>query len=306
MANTVRGALIGIVETIPGVSGGTVALVVGIYDDLIASAHHATTAARRLIAGPHRREGFAEEIRHVQWALVIPVLVGMAIAVFTVAGPMKMLVEQHPQHVRAAFFGMVLASVLVPLKLAGRPLKPRDGVIFAIALIATFVLLSLPSMRLQPNPVTIVATAALAVSALVLPGVSGSFLLLTFGLYESTLNAVHERDFGYLGLFLLGALLGLVFIVKALRWLLTHHHRSTMVALTGLMVGALRSLWPWQSEDSRLQGIGENWGSLLGIMLLGAAAVLGLLLVESRTRGRSVEQIPDDRVGQQAPRRAQP
>ncbi len=305
LGNAIRGALIGVVETIPGVSGGTVALVVGIYDDLIASAHHATSAVRRLVTGPDRKASFQEEFRKVQWALLIPVMVGMAIAVFTVAGPMEHLVTTYPEQVRAAFFGMVLASVAVPLKLAGLPLRVLDIFIIVGAAVATFCLLSLPLMRLEPTPLTIVCTAALAVSALVLPGISGSFLLLTFGLYESTMGAVKDRDFGYLGLFALGAVFGLIFIVKALRWLLTHHHRGTMVALAGMMIGALRSLWPWQSQEGQLLGIGDNWLILLVFLALGAALVLTLFVVEGMLAKPSVQQVPDQPVRQETPRRAQ-
>lgn len=304
--NAIRGALIGVVETIPGVSGGTVALVVGIYDDLIGSAHHATAAVRRLATGPDRKAGFIEEIRGVQWALLLPVMIGMMLAVFTVAGPMKHLVEVYPQQVKAVFFGMVLASVLVPLKLAGGKFSLRDVVTISLAAVGTFGLLSLPAMSLSANPITIIATAALAVSALVLPGISGSFLLYTFGLYEPTLGAVAERNFGYLALFMTGALIGLVVIVKALRWLLTHHHRVTMIALAGMMIGALRSLWPWQDDQTRqLFGPAANWPLLLGLLVAGAVVVLAMIAIEAKLAQRSVHEISDDAIGKQPARRAQ-
>src|SRR5699024_9634041 len=113
---------------------------------------------------------------------------------------------------------------------------------------ATYWLVSIPPTQVNPTPVIIVLSAAVAVSALLLPGLSGSFLLLTFGLYEPTLRAVDERDLGYIGLFVLGLVLGVSLIVKGLEWLLHHRRRITLVVLAGIMAGAMRTLWPWQSE----------------------------------------------------------
>lgn len=297
LGDLVRGALIGTVETVPGVSGGTVALVVGIYTQLIDSASHVVSAGRRLLTGPRRLAGMREHLAAVRWKLVIPVLIGMALAVFTIAGPMADAVETHPEATRAAFFGMVLASIAVPLRMAmhtraraedsdGGPDRPwgldtlgwRHLLAGMAAAAVTFWLVSLPPTDVEASPVTIVPAAAVAVSALLLPGLSGSFLLLTFGLYEPTLRAVDERDVGYLGLFAVGMVIGVVVLVKVLQWLLERHHRITMVVLAGVMLGALRTLWPWQDAD---RGLLAPTGDLLPIIALAAAgfAVVTVLVV---------------------------
>lgn len=281
VGNLVRGGLIGTVETIPGVSGGTVALVVGIYDELIDSASHMVNAAKRIIAGPDRITGAKQNFALINWHLIIPMVLGMALAVFTIAGPMSVAVENHPEVMRALFFGMVLVSVLVPIRLAGKNWRVWDWLLGLLGLLSAFFVVSLPPTSVAATPVVIMLAAAIAVSALLLPGLSGSFILLTLGLYQPTLRAVDELDLGYLGLFAVGALLGLVVMVKGLRWLLKYRHRATMVVLAGLMLGALRALWPWQVDDRTLQAPGENWPVLLAVAVLGGVLVGVLVLVDT-------------------------
>jgi putative membrane protein len=286
LGNLLRGALIGVVETVPGVSGGTVALVTGIYDELIESGHHVTAAARRLLTGPDRVAGMKDELRAVSWVLVIPLMIGMAVAVLTVAGPVARLVDAHPQTMRALFLGLVAGSVLVPVRLSGGSWRLPEALRFGIGVLAGLALTSLPQTALEPSPWIIAPAAAIAVCALVLPGLSGSFLLLSVGLYQPTLQAVDERDLGYIAWFGLWACVGLVVVVKLMRRLLTHHHRGTMVVLSGVMIGALRSLWPWQSADGALRAPAADWPLLLIIALAGVLAVQLLMLVESRIAAR--------------------
>ena len=287
LGNLLRGALIGVVETVPGVSGGTVALVTGIYDELIEAGHRITAAARRLVTGPERLAGAREQLRGVNWLLVLPLLVGMATAVLTIAGPVAGLVEDHPETMRALFLGLVAGSVLVPVRLSGGAWRGAELGLFALGAVGGLLLTSLPSTSLEPSPWVVAPAAAIAVCALVLPGVSGSFLLLSVGLYQPTLEAVDQRDFGYIAWFGLWALVGLVVIVKLMRILLTRHHRGTMVVLAGVMIGALRSLWPWQDASGALQRPGADWPLMLLLALVGVAAVQLIVLVESRLAARA-------------------
>ena len=135
----------------------------------------------------------------------------------------------------------------------------------------------------------IVLAAAVAICALVLPGVSGSFLLLSVGMYETTINAVNNRNFGYIALFGLGAALGLASFVTLLRWLLANRARSTLVIITGLMVGSLRALWPWQSADRDLLAPAADISMVLLLFAAGILAVAGLVSIEFRL-GVSEEQ----------------
>ncbi len=289
IGNFIRGALMGAVETVPGMSAGTIALVVGIYSRMLDTASHGVSALRRLVTGPNRWASAKESFSRMDWKLLIPLIIGMIGAVFSLAGPISHLVETYPEPTHAVFFGMVLASTSVPLRLAGfgyiRWYQILGGV---IAGVFAFWLVSLPPASLEPRPIIIVVAAALAVCALLLPGLSGMFVVLTFGLYETTLEAVSTLDFGYLGLFAIGMVIGLISIVKGLQWLLFHHHRITLVVLTGVMVGALRSLWPWQTEGRVLEAPGADWPFVLLLGVIGFAVVAVLSYVDARLTNKQL------------------
>ena len=291
-----RGALIGMAELVPGVSGGTVALVTGVYDQLIDSADHIVQAGRRLVFGPDRLRSAAVELRRTNWLLIIPVLIGMVAAVFTLAGVMKGFVTDTPEHARGLFFGLVAASVIVPLRmLPGRkPGRPAfvEWLMLAGAVVVAFVLTSLAGGRTVNDPALplVFLAAAVAICALVVPGISGSFFLLAVGLYAPTLAAVDERNLPYLGTFLLGAVAGLAAFVKVLHHLLHNHRRSTLIIMAGLMIGSLRALWPWQTGGVDGDGAGALlapgeplWGPI-GLAVLGAVVVLLLVVVEERLK----------------------
>jgi len=159
-----------------------------------------------------------------------------------------------------------------------------------VAAVALFFVTGLPPAVIEnPSPVVVALAAAVAICALVLPGVSGSFLLLSFGLYEPTLQAVNDRDLVYLGAFAIGAIIGLGSFVTLLKWLLAHRAAITLAILTGLMVGSLRALWPWESENRDLLAPTEAVGPALLMALAGVLVVVVLLVIERRL-GMSEEQ----------------
>lgn len=296
----IRGFLIGMAELVPGVSGGTVALVVGVYEELIDSANHVVTGLRRLIAGPDRWRAFVTELRRTDWLLIVPVLVGMVAAVFGMAGIMSAFVTGSPELSRGLFLGMVAASVIVPLRMlparkAGRPVWV-EALIMAAAIATAFIMTSFAGGAVVSDPALplVALAAAVAICALVLPGVSGSFFLLAVGLYAPTLTAVHERNLAYIGTFMLGAAVGLTGFVKVIHHLLEHHRRTTLIVMAGLMIGSLRALWPWQSIAA---ADGKGAGALLApsdpvtgpvlLALLGAAVVLALIFVEDRLSSKN-------------------
>ena len=297
IGNLIRGALIGIVETIPGISGGTVALVVGIYQQLIESASAMIRWGISLIRG--RREDAREYWNHISWRLIIPLGIGMVAAVFTVAGPVVDLVETYPERMRSLFFGMVAASVMVPLLMVRddvayrrKRLGIRHLLMFLAGIVVAFGVLSLPAASdLEPHWYIVLPAAAIAVSALVLPGLSGSLVLLTLGLYEPTLRAVEALDFGYLLVFGAGMLVGLVVIVQILKWLLEHHHATTLIILSGVMIGALRALWPYQNDDGVLQPIGDGLGLNIVLAIIGAAVVIAMVIADRKMSRRAPQPI---------------
>lgn len=297
--NTVRGALIGAAESVPGVSGGTIALMTGVYETLLTSAGHFITGTRIAAVDVVRGRGVARsrgEYSRVAWRVIVPIGIGMVVALLAMASVMETLVHDHPETMRALFFGLVLASLAVPFRLAhharmpGRPeghWGAKDWGYALLGTIAAAIIVSLPGGNLEPSPWVLVPAGAIAISALALPGLSGSFLLLTMGLYEPTLAAVNERDLGYLVWFALGCAIGLVSIVKVLQFMLEHHRRNTLVVLTGVMAGSLVALWPWQDADGqKLAPSGDLLAPLLACVA-GFVVVVVLLVVEERILART-------------------
>ena len=243
LLNVVRGFLMGSADVVPGVSGGTVALVVGIYERLVASIHAGSAALgyglRLRFADARRRLG------EVEWGLLVPLLIGIGIAVLSLAALIDRLLEEQPQNTAAAFFGLVLGSIVIAWRLVRRWGSVRIGTGAAVAIIA-FVVLGLRGDAVtDPGIVLFLGAGAIAIVAMILPGISGSFILLMLGMYQAVLDAVNERDLAVVGVFLVGAVVGLAAFSTLLHRLLRDHHDTVMAALIGLMLGSLRVLWPW-------------------------------------------------------------
>ncbi|MGY1750899.1 DUF368 domain-containing protein [Modestobacter sp. SYSU DS0511] len=286
--HVVRGLAMGAAEVVPGVSGGTVALVLGVYERLIDGAGHVVTSLRHAVTG--RLAEARAEIGRAHWWTILPLLAGMAVAVVVGARLLEPLIEDHPVGARAVFFGMVLFSIVAPARMVGR-WSTRDVVVAVLAAIAAFLLTGLPpGGDANPSLPVVVLAAAVAICALVLPGISGSFILLTLGLYGPTLAAVNSRDLAYVGAFALGAALGLGLFVKALQAALRFHHALTLALMTGLMVGSLRALWPWRTEDRAL--LAPDDGALaMAALALGAGLLVALALtVQTRLDRRAAAE----------------
>lgn len=279
--NFFRGGLIGIAEIIPGVSGGTIALITGVYTRIINSASDAVRGFLLLFGfSKAKLEEAGARFKSMSWSLLVPLVIGMVVAIFAAAGVVEPLIEQYPTLTRALFAGLIAASLIVPIRLSGAKWKIGDYLLAALAAATAFALTSIPrALDTDPNFFVIVAAAAIAVCALVLPGISGSYLLLAMGMYAPTLAAVNSLDFGYLGTFVVGAILGLAAFVSLLQWLLEHRRKMTLVVMTGLMVGSLRALWPWQSDSGDLMPALSFGGEILAFTI-GVLVVVALLFTE--------------------------
>jgi putative membrane protein len=280
-----RGALIGVAEIIPGVSGGTIALIVGVYESVISSAENLVSGVVTAAVDGARGRGMSRARAHfadVRWGIVLPLLVGMFGAIIVASAVLAPLVEDHPVQTRALFAGLIIASLIVPIRMVGTRWRAHEIAVAAVVAIVMALLLSIPAAAPVDPPLWLVLiAAAIAVCALVLPGVSGSFLLVTVGMYAPTLAAVNDRNFGYLGVFILGAILGLGLFVSGLQWLLKHRHRITLTVMTGLMVGSLRALWPWQTDRGELLAPSTDVASAVGLFVVGLVVVAALIAGES-------------------------
>ncbi|MFC7431511.1 MULTISPECIES: DUF368 domain-containing protein [unclassified Agrococcus] len=284
LVDLLRGALIGVVETIPGVSGGTVALLIGVYERLLASASSLVRGVAHAVVDPARGRGLARARMHlaqVSWRVVLPVGIGMVLALVSAARIVEPLLDEHPVTSRALFAGLIAASLVVPARMLGGRWRVRDVALAVAAAAAGFGMTGLPPATVEdPSPAAILGSAALAVCALVLPGVSGSFVLVSTGMYQPALAALNGGDVPTVGLFMLGGVLGLALFVHVLRWLLTSHRRVTLAIMTGLMAGSLRALWPWQSDDRDLLAPSGDVGVVAAWFVVGVVVVGCVLLVE--------------------------
>jgi len=273
-----RGFLIGLAETVPGVSGGTIALVVGVYGALIGGAARVVRAALGLV----RRKSFDSraELAGVRWVVVIPVLVGMVGGVLGGAAVLEPVLTAFPEESRGVFVGLILASLWIPLRMVGRWTFPLGLAAVGSALLMVFLTGVGSISTLEPRWWVVAPAAAIAICALVLPGLSGSFLLAVMGLYQPTIEAVNDRNVEYLAVFALGALIGLALFVRALQYVLENHRAITLAIMTGLMAGSLRALWPWQGEGRELLGAGENLAGVSLGTIAGVLVVVAVVLVE--------------------------
>lgn len=283
-----QGMAMGGADVIPGVSGGTVALIVGIYARLIMAIRSLSSAPVALVRGD-----VAAAKAHflaVPWRFVLPVAGGLVTALGIGSVVLPPLLESYPVQTSALFFGLIVASLAVPWVQARAATDgPGPGALMGIAAVmavVAFLIMGLGELVVEDPPLLrVFLSATVAICAMILPGVSGAFLLLALGIYEPTLQAVRDANVAYVGIFVLGAAVGLGSFARLLSYLLERHLAITMAALTGLMLGALRRLWPWGGSEGVL-GAPPSLGSALvalGFAAVGFLAVRLLLLAGRRS-----------------------
>ena len=183
----------------------------------------------------------------------------------------------------ALFLGMVAVSIIVPLSMMSR-FSPGSIVAFVIATVAIFFVTGFTSTPVEdPNLIVVFFAAMIAVCALVLPGVSGSLILLTMGLYEPVIGAVSDRDMVTVGVFALGAVCGLAAFVKVLNYLLDNHRNPTLAAMAGFMLGSLRALWPWGAEQ-------DASTPMILLMLVIGAVIVSIFIVVDRRKAATYQE----------------
>ena len=230
ISNAARGFIMGAADIVPGISGGTIALLLGIYERLLASIRTGARSLGRLARGD--LGGFIAQLKAIEWAFIGPLLAGIAAAFVVLASVIDRLLTNEPEAMAGLFFGLVLASILI----AWQMLNNRDStrIIVLVSISVT-----------DPGLVLFFFTGAIAICAMILPGISGSFLMLMLGMYTAFVGTVHDQELTNLAVFALGALAGLAAFSTLLSWILEHHRDTLLAALIGLMGGSLRVLWPW-------------------------------------------------------------
>lgn len=288
----VGGFLMGSADIVPGVSGGTIALVLGIYETLVAEVHVGARVLGTALKGD--LSGAWRLFLQMRWRFLLPLGVGILSAVLLLASALDHLLETRPIELSALFLGLVAGSVVIGAGLLKQPARQHLG-IAVVAAVATFLLLGLRSGQVDdPSLLIVLVAGAVAICAMILPGVSGSFLLLLMGMYETIIAAISDRDIVTAAVFLVGAVGGLALFSTFLQWMLEHHHDRVLAALLGLMAGSLRVLWPWPAGQD---GVGEtalgapvvsDLPLTIGLAVLGVVLVFGVAQVGRLVEGRTV------------------
>ena len=284
----IRGAAMGAADLVPGVSGGTIAFITGIYGRLIASLKSFDLQCLGLLL----KMDFVSAWKKVDAAFLLTLIAGVLTSIFSLAHGIDYLLGQYPIYIGSVFFGLIAASAAT---LSFKNLKAQTLPLFFLALgIGLMLLLSGNSyIQLSPALPFVFLAGLITISAMLLPGVSGSFLLLLFGLYEPTLEAVKVFDLTYLCSFAMGAVTGLLLFSRLIHWLLENHYLNTLMLLIGLLFGSLYALWPWFLMQGSLKtpvlpGTLENYGQdamlypALGCMISGVAFVFLLEYITGR------------------------
>jgi putative membrane protein len=273
----------GAADIVPGVSGGTIALIFGIYERLIASIKAGSSALGNILKAD--LESFRRWIGKVEWVFIVPLGTGLLLAVISLAPILSHLLETQTVLMAALFLGLVAGSIVVAWAMIKRPETRHIWLALGVGVVV-FVSLGLRggstsdtvSQIADPAMWAFFASGALAICAMILPGISGSFILVLLGMYDPLLAAVTERDFATLGVFTLGAIVGLALFSQILHRALTLHHDVVIASLVGLMGGSLRVLWPWPGGVFSTS-IAKPEGDVLLAILIAATAFLVVIVV---------------------------
>ena len=240
------GFAMGSADIVPGVSGGTMAFILGIYETLINGIKSVNLEVIRLAVTLKIKEA----MDLVPWRFLMTLAFGIAVAVLTLVNFLSWMLENEPEFLFAFFFGLVLASIIA----IGAKIEKWTPLIIAalvIGAVVAFIISGLtPEGGTNHSTVVLFLSGMVAIMAMILPGISGSFILLLLGQYEYVVNAVKDFDIQTVVTVGVGALVGLTGFSRLLSWLLARYEMITIAVLTGFMIGSLRKIWPWREEQA--------------------------------------------------------
>lgn len=256
---SLKGMAMGAADVVPGVSGGTIAFISGIYEELIESINKINFGALKIL----KREGLKSFWNHINGTFFVFLFAGIIVSIASLAKVVTYLLDSHPVLIWSFFFGLILASVW----LIGKTIKRWSPGVIVTLLIGTaiaFYISSIESVASVEAKWYILLSGALAICAMILPGISGSFILVLLGSYHIVLEAVKSRDLVVIGLFAIGCVIGLLTFARLLKYLFNHYKEITIALLTGFMIGSLYKVWPWKikvgSEPLVIHSNGkEDW-----------------------------------------------
>ena len=283
------GICMGTADVIPGVSGGTMALITGIYDELVAT----IAGMHPRIVGDLARGRVAAVLQQLNAPFLVPLLAGIFAAVLSLAKGITYLLEHHPEPAWGALTGLILASLVV----VARHIERWSGSTIALAAMGAavgYAITVLVPVETGSEFYKFIGAGIIASIAMILPGISGSFLLVVMGKYTQVITAIHERELSVILFFGIGFVIGILGFSRVLKRLLATHHTATMAFLTGLMAGSLRKVWPFrQAIEGDLDHyictlperyVGATWLTI-GLAVLSFAVVM--LIERVAVRGQN-------------------
>ncbi|MCY9851888.1 DUF368 domain-containing protein [Vibrio mediterranei] len=249
-----KGMAMGAADVVPGVSGGTIAFITGIYDTLLESIRRINPS----IFGIWKRDGFKAAFDHINGFFLIALFGGILTSILSLAKFISWALETHPVPVWSFFFGLIMVSVYHMIKQVEQKTLSRF-VFLLLGAVFAYSITVLKPLQMDPTSINIFFAGCIAICAMILPGISGSFILLLLGMYTPVLGAVKGLQIDVMALFAMGCLIGLLSFSHVLSWLLKRYRDFALVFLTGLMLGTLPKLWPWKETISwRINSKGEQ------------------------------------------------
>ncbi|MBS3992338.1 MAG: DUF368 domain-containing protein [Bacteroidetes bacterium] len=238
-----KGIAMGAADVVPGVSGGTIAFISGIYEELLESIN----AFNFSLIDEFKQNGVKEVWKKINGNFLLSLCLGILISILSLAKLITWLIDNQPIMVWSFFFGLVLASILfVGKQITSWNFKVLISLVIG-AIVAYIITILRPMVSESASYLFYFVAGALAICAMILPGISGAFILVLLGAYKSILEAIHERNLMIIGAVGIGAIVGLLSFSRILKWLFNHYKNITLAILTGFLIGSLNKIWPWKN-----------------------------------------------------------
>lgn len=244
-----KGMCMGVAEIIPGISGGTIAFLLGIYENFINSIKSFNVNFFKLLF----QFKIKEAIDAVAWRYLVTLVAGMGASIILLSHGLSWMIEHHPVYIFSFFFGLILATAPIIARMIDE-WNIMKIIVFCGVAIATYFFVALVPLQTPESLLFVFLCGAIAISAMILPGISGSFVLLLLGKYHFILNSVNQRDFLTIIVFLLGIVVGVLTFVRVLSWLFHRYHDMTLCVLSGFVIGSLNKIWPWKKTLRSMEG----------------------------------------------------
>lgn len=265
---TLKGIAMGAADAVPGVSGGTIALISGIYTELISTISNVNISLLKT----WRKDGFATFWKQLNGNFILALIIGILTSFVSFMRVAKYLIEQHPILIWSFFFGLIIASIFF----VGKQISKWNFTSIISLIIGAgiaFYITTLPSLASNNNPYFLFIAGAIAICAMILPGISGSFILVILGAYKTLSDAFHDWDFKRIAIFGTGAVVGLLSFSRVLKWLFKHYKNTTLALLTGFIIGSLNKVWPWKKTITVLN---ETTGQVTSMTEISDLATLSV------------------------------